>query len=46
MVAALGLEDIIIVDTKDALLVCKKDRAQEVKSVVQLLKQKSCKKKI
>jgi len=38
LVAALGLDNIIVVDTKDALLVCSKDKAQEVKKVVRLLK--------
>ena len=26
-----GLEDFIVVDTKDALLICKKDKEQEIK---------------
>jgi len=34
LVAAVGLTDIIIVDTDDALLVCSRGRAQEVKAVV------------
>jgi mannose-1-phosphate guanylyltransferase len=37
MVAVIGLEDVIIVDTPDALLVVKKGRSQEVKSIVQAL---------
>jgi mannose-1-phosphate guanylyltransferase len=37
-IAAIGLEDVVIVDTKDALLVCHKDKAQEVKEVVEQLK--------
>jgi len=37
LVATLGLKDLIIVDTKDALLVCSKDKAQEVKKVVGIL---------
>ena len=36
-VATLGLNNAIIVDTKDALLVCAKDKAQEIKSVVKKL---------
>ena len=40
LVAALGLKDIIIVNTKDALLVCSKDKTQDVKKVVQILKQR------
>ncbi len=38
LVAALGVSDLIIVDTPDALLVCRRDRAQEVKSIVDELK--------
>lgn len=37
LVAAIGLKDIVIVDTPDALLVCPKDRAQDVKKVVETL---------
>jgi mannose-1-phosphate guanylyltransferase len=37
LVAALGVEDLLIVDTPDALLVCPKDRAQDVKKVVEAL---------
>lgn len=37
-VAVLGLEDIVVVDTPDALLVTTRERAQEVKALVHLLK--------
>ncbi len=37
-VAVIGLEDIIIVDTDDALLVCRRDLSQEVRQVVEQLK--------
>jgi mannose-1-phosphate guanylyltransferase len=40
LVAALGVRDLIIVDTADAVLVCPRDRAQEVKSLVDDLKDK------
>jgi len=40
IVAAIGLKDMILVDTPDATLVCPKDRAQEVKAVVEVLKEK------
>jgi len=40
LVAALGVRDLIIVDTPDAVLVCPRDRAQEVKSLVDDLKSK------
>ncbi|WP_310619823.1 mannose-1-phosphate guanylyltransferase/mannose-6-phosphate isomerase [Flexibacterium corallicola] len=36
-VYALGLEDLVIVHTKDALLVASKDRCQQVKSIVETL---------
>lgn len=39
-VATIGLKDMIIVDTPDATLVCPKDRAQEVKEVVNAIKKK------
>ena len=38
LVAALGLKNIIVVDTPDALLVCSKDRAQDVKKIVEQIK--------
>lgn len=37
LVAGAGLEDLIIVDTPDALLICRKDRAQDVKTIVDRL---------
>lgn len=38
LVALLGLQDVIVVDTPDALLVCARDRAQDVKRLVDELK--------
>ncbi len=38
LVALVGVNDLIVVDTLDALLVCRKDQAQEVKSVVAEIK--------
>jgi mannose-1-phosphate guanylyltransferase/mannose-6-phosphate isomerase len=38
LVATIGLDDVIIVDTEDALLVCRRDRAQDVRKVVDALK--------
>lgn len=38
LVAAVGVEDLIIVDTQDAVLVAHKDKSQDVKKVVQQLK--------
>jgi mannose-1-phosphate guanylyltransferase/mannose-6-phosphate isomerase len=39
VVATIGLSDIVVVDTPDATLICPKDRAQDVKQVVEVLKQ-------
>ncbi len=41
LVVTLGLENVIVVDTEDALLVCSKDKTQDVKKVVQILKRKN-----
>ncbi len=38
LVATLGVSDIIVVDTSDAVLVCGRDRAQDIKSVVDELR--------
>ncbi len=38
MVAVLGLDDIVVVDTPDALLVTTRERAQDVKALVDLLR--------
>jgi mannose-1-phosphate guanylyltransferase/mannose-6-phosphate isomerase len=40
LIGAVGLKDMIVVDTPDALLVCPKDRAQDVKQLVTQLKEK------
>jgi len=39
LVATIGLDNMVVVDTPDATLVCPKDRAQDVKAIVNLLKQ-------
>lgn len=38
LIAAVGLEDLIIVDTEDAILICSKDTTQDVKKVIENLK--------
>ncbi len=38
LIAAIGLKDIIVVDTEDAILICNKDNTQEVKEVINNLK--------
>jgi len=40
LVATIGIEDIIIVETDDALLVCRKDCAQNVSEIVEELRKK------
>ncbi len=39
--AAIGVDNLIIINTKDSLLVCRKDQAQKVKLVVDSLKMKN-----
>jgi mannose-1-phosphate guanylyltransferase len=36
-VGLIGMKDLIVVDTPDALLICPRDRAQEVKKIVEML---------
>lgn len=38
LIAAVGVEDLIVVNTEDAVLVCRKDRAQDVKEIVEELR--------
>lgn len=40
LIAAVGIENLLIVDTDDVLFVCPKSRSQEVKKVVEKLKKK------
>ncbi len=44
LTAVVGLKDIVVVETADALLICSKDQAQDVKKVVDALEQKGMKK--
>ena len=39
-IAVLGAEDIVVIDSGDAILVCPRKRVQDVKKVVELLKEK------
>lgn len=39
LIATLGLQGVIVVDTEDAVLVCARDRAQEVRKIVARLKE-------
>ncbi len=38
VVVTIGVEDLIIIDTEDVLLVCRRDKSEEVRRVVQMLK--------
>lgn len=40
LIAAVGVEDVIIVDTDDALLICSKNNTQDVKKVIAQLKER------
>jgi mannose-1-phosphate guanylyltransferase/mannose-6-phosphate isomerase len=39
LVATVGLEDVVLVETEDAVLACKKDKTQDVKKIFDRLKQ-------
>lgn len=40
LIATIGIENMIVVETEDAVLVCNKDQAQNVKEVVEQLKER------
>ena len=44
LIAAVGLKDMIVVETGDTILVCPKSRAQDVKKIVEALEKKKMKK--
>jgi mannose-1-phosphate guanylyltransferase len=44
LVATVGLSNLVIINTKDAVLICPKDRSQDVKKVVEKLKERRLKK--
>ncbi|WP_461207739.1 mannose-1-phosphate guanylyltransferase/mannose-6-phosphate isomerase [Clostridium sp. DL1XJH146] len=41
LVSTVGVDDLIIVDNRDALLICKKDQSQKVKEIVNELKSRN-----
>ena len=41
LVATIGLEDIVLVETEDAILACSKDKTQDVKHIYETLKQQN-----
>lgn len=40
LVATIGVENLVIINTKDAILICPKDRSQDVKKIVAKLKER------
>ncbi|HNV97330.1 MAG TPA: sugar phosphate nucleotidyltransferase [bacterium] len=41
IISLIGINNLVIVDTKDALFICPKDRSQEVKNIISILKKQS-----
>ena len=41
LVALLGIDDVVVVDTPDALLIARRDRAQDVRRVVEYLRERN-----
>lgn len=41
LVATIGLDDVVLIETEDAILACKKDRTQEVKNLFEKLKKQN-----
>lgn len=39
IVAAVGVDNIVVVETPDAIMVCRKDKAQDVKKIVDVIKE-------
>ncbi len=39
IIATVGLDDVVVVDTPDALLICKKSKAQDIKKIVEQIRQ-------
>ncbi len=46
LVAIIGLDNIVVIDTPDALLVCNKDMSQNVKKIIEQLKKDNKKEKL
>lgn len=41
LISTIGVSDLIVVSTNDAVMVCRKDKAQDVKKIVEILKEKN-----
>lgn len=46
LVATIGLQDLVVVDTEDATLVCDKSRVQDVRKVVDVLKRRGAEERL
>ena len=44
LIATIGLDDIVIIRTDDAILVCQKERSQEVRDIVNMIKERKLEK--
>lgn len=44
MIVTVGIQDLVVVDTGDVLLICSKERAQDLRKVIELLKEKGLQK--
>jgi mannose-1-phosphate guanylyltransferase len=40
MIVTVGIHDLVVVDTGDVLLICAKDRAQDLRTIISMLKEK------
>jgi mannose-1-phosphate guanylyltransferase len=43
LVATVGVKDLIVVETEDAILICAADQAQRVRELVDRLEEEGCK---
>lgn len=44
MIVTVGVQDLVVVDTGDVLLICSKERSQDLRKVIELLKEKGLQK--
>lgn len=44
MIVTVGIQDLVVVDTGDVLLICSKDRSQDLRKVIEILKEKGLQK--
>jgi mannose-1-phosphate guanylyltransferase len=44
MIVTVGVQDLVVVDTGDVLLICSKERSQDLRKVIELLKERGLQK--